>query len=92
MADGAGPKIGNNAPARPRACSSSAIPRAGTPPDAEAGQTAGIDLPLKALAWQDDNGDNWLERSTRRGVDRATAMGLGDETAAAVGRRLDPGP
>jgi uncharacterized protein (DUF302 family) len=23
-------------------------------------QTAGIDLPLRALAWQDDNGDNWL--------------------------------
>lgn len=33
--------------------------RAGTPL-MQAGQTAGIDLPLKALVWQDDTGRTWL--------------------------------
>jgi uncharacterized protein (DUF302 family) len=33
--------------------------KAGTPL-MEAAQTAGIDLPLKVLAWQDADGKNWL--------------------------------
>jgi uncharacterized protein (DUF302 family) len=33
--------------------------RGGTPV-MQAGQTAGIDLPLKALVWQDDVGGTWL--------------------------------
>lgn len=34
-------------------------PRAGTPL-MQAGQTAGIDLPLKVLGWQDEAGKVWL--------------------------------
>lgn len=34
-------------------------PQGGTPL-MECGQTAGIDLPLKALAWQDESGQVWL--------------------------------
>jgi uncharacterized protein (DUF302 family) len=34
-------------------------PRAGTPL-MQARQTAGIDLPLKALVWQDESGRTWL--------------------------------
>ena len=34
-------------------------PRAGTPL-MQAGQTIGIELPLKALIWQDDSGKVWL--------------------------------
>jgi uncharacterized protein (DUF302 family) len=34
-------------------------PRAGTPL-MQASQTLGIDLPLKALVWQDDQGDTWV--------------------------------
>ena len=33
--------------------------RAGTPV-MQAAQTAGIDLPLKVLAWRDADGKNWL--------------------------------
>jgi uncharacterized protein (DUF302 family) len=45
-------------------------------------QTAGIDLPLKALAWQDENGDNWLTLNSASWI--AQRHELGDETAAAV--------
>lgn len=34
-------------------------PRGGTPL-MQAGQTIGIDLPLKMLVWQDDSGKTWL--------------------------------
>lgn len=34
-------------------------PKAGTPL-MQVAQTMGIDLPLKALVWQDDNGKTWL--------------------------------
>lgn len=34
-------------------------PQGGTPL-MECAQTAGIDLPLKALVWQDDNGQVWV--------------------------------
>ena len=45
-------------------------------------QTAGIDLPLKALAWQDENGDNWLTLNSASWI--AQRHDLGNETAAAV--------
>ena len=40
-------------------------------------QTAGIDLPLKALAWQDENGDNWLTLNSASWL--AQRHGLGNE-------------
>jgi uncharacterized protein (DUF302 family) len=46
-------------------------------------QTIGIDLPLKALVWQDTSGKTWL--SYNDPVRLAERHGLGGETAAAVG-------
>jgi uncharacterized protein (DUF302 family) len=46
-------------------------------------QTIGIDLPLKALVWQDASGKTWL--SYNDPVWLAERHGLGGETAAAVG-------
>ena len=45
-------------------------------------QTAGIDLPLKALAWQDADGMNWLTLNSAAWL--AQRHELGTETAAAV--------
>jgi uncharacterized protein (DUF302 family) len=45
-------------------------------------QTAGIDMPLKALAWEDENGDNWLTLNSASWI--AQRHDLGNETAAAV--------
>ena len=45
-------------------------------------QTAGIDLPLKALAWQDENGDNWRTLNSASWL--AQRHELGNETAVAV--------
>ena len=45
-------------------------------------QTAGIDLPLKALAWQDENGVNWLTLNSAAWL--AQRHELGNETTAAV--------
>ena len=51
-------------------------PRAGTPL-MQAVQTVGIDLPLKALVWQDEDGTTWLAYNDpqwlagRHGVDAA---------------------
>lgn len=45
-------------------------------------QTAGIDLPLKALAWQDDNGKVWLTVNDPHWI--AQRHGLGAASAAAV--------
>ena len=56
-------------------------PRAGTPLMV-AHPTAAIDLPLKALAWQDAAGQTWLSYNTprlleeRHGVDPALASRL----------------
>lgn len=53
-------------------------PRGGTPLMQDR-QTAGIDLPLKALAWQDDKGQSWLTWidpkwiARRHGLSHATA-------------------
>jgi uncharacterized protein (DUF302 family) len=51
-------------------------PRAGTPL-MQAAQTMGIDLPLRALVWQDEEGNTWLAwndpkwLATRHGADVA---------------------
>ena len=45
-------------------------------------QTIGIDLPLKALVWQDSDGKNWL--SYNDPVWLAKRHGIDDEAAAAI--------
>jgi len=56
-------------------------PRAGTPL-MQSAQTIGIDLPLKALVWQDDKGKTWLAYNDpkwlarRHGVDSAAEHAL----------------
>ena len=56
-------------------------PRGGTPLMLD-GQTAGIDLPLRALAWEDADGSVWLTTNDTRWV--AARHGLGEASAAAV--------
>jgi uncharacterized protein (DUF302 family) len=56
-------------------------PRGGTPLMQER-QTSGIDLPLKALAWQDENGDVWLTYDSGAWI--AGRHGLGEQSSAAV--------
>jgi uncharacterized protein (DUF302 family) len=65
-------------------------PRAGTPL-MQAAQTIGIDLPLKALVWQDEGGRTWLGYNdpkwlaARHGADLGTAQslaGMSDALAA----------
>jgi uncharacterized protein (DUF302 family) len=46
-------------------------------------QTTGIDLPLKALVWQDESGATWLSYSDPRWL--ARRHGLGPEIEAPVG-------
>ncbi len=58
-------------------------PRAGTPL-MQIAPTAGIDLPLKALAWQDDAGRSWL--SYTEPVWIAQRHGLGADGAEAAKR------
>jgi uncharacterized protein (DUF302 family) len=55
--------------------------RGGTPLMEEQ-QTAGIDLPLKALAWADENGQTWLSYNDPEWV--ASRHGLGRASAGAV--------
>jgi uncharacterized protein (DUF302 family) len=45
-------------------------------------QTIGIDLPLKALVWQDASGDTWLSYNDPSWL--AKRQGLGPEVAATV--------
>jgi uncharacterized protein (DUF302 family) len=45
-------------------------------------QTAGIDLPLKALAWQDADGKVWLTLNSARWI--AQRHQLGESSATAV--------
>lgn len=45
-------------------------------------QTAGIDLPIKALAWEDENGKVWLTLNSPQWL--AQRHGLGDLSAASV--------
>jgi len=56
-------------------------PKGGTPLMQQA-QTIGIDLPLKALVWQDDTGGTWLSYNDPGWL--ARRHGLGNEVAAAV--------
>jgi uncharacterized protein (DUF302 family) len=56
--------------------------KAGTPL-MQSVQTIGIDLPLKALVWQDGSGDTWLSYNDPAWL--AQRHGLGSETAAAIG-------
>jgi uncharacterized protein (DUF302 family) len=46
-------------------------------------QTIGIDLPLKALVWQDASGQTWLSYNDPAFL--AQRHGLGDETGLVVG-------
>ncbi len=48
----------------------------------QSGQTIGIDLPLKALVWQDASGDTWLSYNDPGWL--AHRHELGGETQAAV--------
>jgi uncharacterized protein (DUF302 family) len=62
-------------------------PRAGTPL-MQAAPTIGIDLPLKALVWQDDRGKTWLAYNdpnwlaARHGADAGADQVLAAMTAA----------
>jgi uncharacterized protein (DUF302 family) len=56
--------------------------RGGTPL-MQANQTIGIDLPLKALAWQDASGKTWLSYNDPGWL--AKRHGLGGEVDATVG-------
>jgi uncharacterized protein (DUF302 family) len=56
--------------------------KAGTPP-MQSAQTIGIDLPLKALVWQDISGNTWLSYNEPAWL--AQRHGLRGETEAAVG-------
>src|SRR4030081_2645088 len=62
-------------------------PKAGTPL-MQAAQTMGIDLPLKAVVWQDDNGKTWLAYNDpkwlakRHGADAGADRILAAMTAA----------
>jgi uncharacterized protein (DUF302 family) len=55
--------------------------RGGTPL-MQASQTAGIDLPLKALIWEDEQGKAWLSYNDPEWI--AARHGLGAAAAAAV--------
>ena len=54
----------------------------GGTPLMQAAQTIGIDLPLKALAWQDASGDTWLSYNDPSWL--ARRHGLNGEAAASV--------
>ena len=54
----------------------------GGTPLMQSDQTVGIDLPLKALVWQDASGDTWLSYNDPSWI--AKRHGLGHEVDAAV--------
>jgi uncharacterized protein (DUF302 family) len=56
-------------------------PKGGTPLMQDR-QISGIDLPVKALAWEDENGKVWLSYNDPRWI--AGRHGLGEESAQAV--------
>jgi uncharacterized protein (DUF302 family) len=49
----------------------------------QANQTIGIDLPLKALVWQDEQGNTWLSYNDPAWL--AERHALGTQTRAAIG-------
>ena len=54
----------------------------GGTPLMQGGQTAGIDLPLKILVWEDADGKTWLSYNDPHWLAKRHA--IGDSTAAAV--------
>ena len=63
-------------------------PRAGTPL-MQAAQTVGIDLPLKALVWQDEGGTTWLAYNDPRWLAQRHGVGIGlDRTLHAMADAL----
>ncbi len=56
-------------------------PKGGTPLMQD-NQTAGLDLPIKALAWEDADGKVWLTHNDAAWI--AKRHGLGEKSAAAV--------
>lgn len=58
-------------------------PRAGTPL-MQAAQTVGIDLPLKALVWQDEGGRTWLAHNDPAWLARRHGAGVGKEQVLAA--------
>lgn len=61
-------------------------PKGGTPLMQDR-QLAGIDLPVKALAWEDEQGEIWLSYSDARWL--AERHGLGDASRNAVAAIAD---
>ena len=47
-------------------------------------QTAGLDLPLKALVWEDEQGAAWLTYNDPRWIADRHALGAGAEAAVAA--------
>jgi uncharacterized protein (DUF302 family) len=58
-------------------------PRGGTPLMLD-GQTAGIDLPVKALAWEDDQGRTWLTYNQARWIARRHGLGAPSEASVSA--------
>jgi len=69
-------------PLRPTAVLIFGNAKGGTPL-MQAGETVGIDLPLKALVWQDATGKTWLSYNDPAWI--AKRHGLGHEADAVVG-------
>lgn len=71
--------------------------KAGTPL-MQAAQSLGIDLPLKALVWQDEAGDTWISGNDpswlakRHGVDGAPQVGMMAAALDAVMREAAGAP
>jgi uncharacterized protein (DUF302 family) len=64
-------------------------PRGGTPL-MQAAQTAGIDLPLKALAWQAEDGSVWLSVNDVRWLAARHGLGpLSQDAVAAVAAGME---
>ena len=61
--------------------------RGGTPL-MQAAQTAGIDLPLKALVWQDDAGATWLSYNDPAWIAERHALGAGTDATVQAMRGL----
>ncbi len=62
-------------------------PRGGTPL-MQAKQTLGIDLPLKALVWQDDSGQTWLSYNEPEWLAKRHELAGMDGPLAAMTRAL----
>ena len=79
--DHAAGAAGAGMPLRPTELILVGNPRGGTPLMQD-GQTAGIDLPLRALAWEDADGRVWVTTNDTAWI--AARHGLGEASAAAV--------